>query len=168
MFLSAMAATCLIRLELPPRPRGPVSFATVFGGLAFIRSRPLILGAITLDLFAMLIGGATALLPVYALDILHGTPLALGLLRAAPALGALGMASLMAYRPIRRHAGPKMFGTVIVVGAATVVFGLSRAPPLSVLALATLGAADVISVVIRQTLVQLGSAGGDARPAFPR
>ena len=106
MFVLAAIATSVIRLEQPPRPRGPMTFATVFGGLAFIRSRPRVLGAISLDLFAVLLGGATALLPVYALDILHGSPLALGLLRASPAVGALGISLLLARRPIRGRAGP--------------------------------------------------------------
>ncbi len=157
MFVLAALATLIIRLEQPPRPRGPVTLATVFGGLAFIRRHPSILGAISLDLFAVLFGGATALLPVYALDILHGSPLALGLLRASPAVGALGISLLLARRPIRGHAGPLMFGAVAVFGIATIVFGLSRSLPLSIAAMAVLGAADVVSVVIRSTLVQLGT-----------
>ncbi len=155
LFVLAALAMLLVRLEQPPRPRGPVTLATVFGGLAFIRSRPSILGAIPLDLFAVLLGGATALLPVYALDILHGSPLELGLLRASPALGALAISLLLARRPIRGSAGPIMFGAVAVFGIATIVFGVSRSLPLSIAALAVLGAADVVSVVIRSTLVQL-------------
>ena len=157
MFVSSLVAMGFVRLEQPPRPRGPVSLATVFGGLAFIRSRPNILGAISLDLFAVLLGGATALLPVYALDILHGSPFALGLLRGSPAIGALAMSLLLARRPIRGQAGRLMFAAVIVFGIATIVFGLSRSLPLSIAAMAVLGAADVISVVVRSTLVQLGT-----------
>ncbi len=157
MFVLAALAMLVVRLEQPPRPRGPVTLATVFGGLAFIGSRPSILGAISLDLFAVLLGGATALLPVYALDILHGSPFELGLLRAAPAVGALAVSLLLARRPIRGRAGPLMFGAVAVFGLATIVFGVSRSAPLSIAALAVLGAADVVSVVIRSTLVQLGT-----------
>ena len=157
MFASSLAVMGFVRLERPPRPRGPVSLATVFGGLAFIRSQPRILGAISLDLFAVLFGGATALLPVYALDILHGSPMALGLLRGAPAIGALAMSLLLARRPIRGRAGRLMFAAVIVFGIATIAFGLSRFLPLSIAALAVLGAADVLSVVVRSTLVQLGT-----------
>ena len=157
MFVLSLSAMSLVRLEQPPRPRGPVSLATVFGGLSFIRSHPRILGAISLDLFAVLLGGATALLPVYALDILHGSPMALGLLRGAPAIGAVGMSLLLARRPIRSQAGHLMFAAVIVFGIATIVFGLSRSLPLSIAAMAVLGAADVVSVVVRSTLVQLGT-----------
>ena len=157
MFVLAALAMLAVRLEQPPRPRVPVTLTTVFGGLAFIRRRPSILGAISLDLFAVLLGGATALLPVYALDILHGNPFELGLLRAAPAIGALLISLLLTRRPIRGHAGPIMFGAVAVFGIATIVFGLSRSLPLSIAALAVLGAADVVSVVIRSTLVQLGT-----------
>ena len=157
MFVLAAVAMSVVRLEQPLRPRGPVSLATVFGGLAFIWSRPKILGAISLDLFAVLLGGATALLPVYALDILHGSPLALGLLRASPAIGALAMSVLLARRPITGRAGPLMFGSVALFGAATIVFGLSRSLPLSIAAMAVLGAADVVSVVVRSTLVQMNT-----------
>jgi len=156
-FLLAAISMSFVRLELPPRPRGPVSLSTVFGGIAFIRSRPKILGAISLDLFAVLLGGATALLPVYALDILHGSPFWLGLLRASPAIGALGMSLVLARRPIKGRAGPIMFGAVILFGIATIGFGYSRNLPLSILCLAILGAADVVSVVVRSTLVQLGT-----------
>ena len=157
LFLSALLTMSLVRLERPPTPRGPVSLASVFGGLDFIRRRPTILGAISLDLFAVLLGGATALLPVYALDILHGSPLALGLLRASPAIGALSMSLLLTRRPITGHAGPLMFAAVAIFGVATIVFGVSRSLPVSIAALAVLGAADVISVVVRSTLVQLGT-----------
>ncbi|MBE7211487.1 MAG: MFS transporter [Gluconacetobacter diazotrophicus] len=156
-FLFAAAAMSTVRLEQPPRPRGPVTLDAVFGGLRFIRAHPPLLGAISLDLFAVLLGGATALLPVYALSILHGTPLMLGLLRAAPAIGALLVSLVLARLPITGRAGPIMFGSVAVFGLATVVFGISRSLPLSIAALAVLGAADVVSVVVRSTLVQLGT-----------
>ncbi len=157
MFVLSLTAMGFVRLEQPPRPRGPVSLATVFGGLAFIRSQPRILGAISLDLFAVLLGGATALLPVYALDILHGSPMALGLLRGSPAIGAVAMSLLLARRPIRGRAGRLMFAAVIVFGIATIAFGLSRSLPLSIASMVVLGAADVVSVVVRSTLVQLGT-----------
>ena len=157
MFALAALAMLVVRLEQPPRPRGPVTLAAVFGGLGFIRRHPAILGAISLDLFAVLLGGATALLPVYALDILHGSPLELGVLRAAPAIGALLTSLLLARQPVRGRAGPLMFGSVAVFGLATIAFGLSRSAPLSIAALAVMGAADVVSVVIRSTLVQLGT-----------
>jgi MFS family permease len=155
MFVAASAAMVVVRLEQPPRPRGPVTLRTVFGGIGFIRSRPEILGAISLDLFAVLLGGATALLPVYALDILHGSAFWLGLLRASPAIGALAVSIFLARWPLRRRAGPKMFAAVAVFGLATIVFGVSRSLPLSVVAMMILGGADVVSVVVRSTLVQL-------------
>ena len=135
MFVLAAIGMSLVRLELPPRPRGPVTLASVFGGLAFIRSRPQLLGAISLDLFAVLLGGATALLPVYALDILHGSPFWLGVLRGSPAIGALLVSVVLARRPIRRHAGVLMFAAVAVFGLATILFGVSRSLPVSILAM---------------------------------
>ena len=135
--------------------RDPVSLASVFSGLVFIWRRPIILGAISLDLFVVLLGGATALLPIYARDILQTGPLGLGLLRAASGVGALVMAVLLAKRPPRRGVGPILFGSVTLFGLATIVFGLSTSLPLSLAALAVLGAANVVSVVIRWSLVQL-------------
>lgn len=137
------------------RPREPVSFASVFSGIAFIRSRPALLGSISLDLFAVLLGGATALLPAYARNILHTGPLGLGAMRAMPAMGALAMSLLLARLPVARRAGPRMFAAVAVFGLATIVFGLSRSLWLSFSALAVLGASDVVSVMIRSSLVQL-------------
>ena len=155
--LFALAAISIgrVTLEAPLQPRQKINLSTVFGGIAFIRARPDILGAISLDLFAVLLGGATALLPVYAHDILHAGPFALGLLRAAPALGAVGVALFLARHPITGRAGSLMFASVAVFGLATIVFGLSRWLPLSIAALAVLGAADVVSVVVRSSLVQL-------------
>ena len=129
----------------------------VFAGVRFIRNNPAILGTISLDLFAVLFGGVTALLPIYARDILQTGPLGLGILRAAPAVGALLMTIVLARHSINRHVGLRMFQAVIVFGAATVVFALSQWMWLSVLALAVLGAADTISVVIRFSLVQLAT-----------
>ena len=131
------------------------SWESVLAGLKFVWQRKLVLGATTLDLFAVLLGGATALLPIYARDILQIGPVGLGLLRAAPAAGAF-LASIALLRwPLRRHVGPKLLAAVAVFGLATVVFGLSRSFTLSLLALVLTGAADSISVVVRSTLVQL-------------
>ncbi|MCP3465337.1 MULTISPECIES: MFS transporter [unclassified Bradyrhizobium] len=129
----------------------------IFAGVRFIRSNPAILGTISLDLFAVLFGGVTALLPIYARDILQAGPLGLGVLRAAPAVGALMMTMVLARHAIARHVGIRMFQAVIVFGIGTVVFALSQWMWLSVLALAVLGAADTISVVIRFSLVQLAT-----------
>ena len=125
--------------------------------LAFVRRNPAILGTISLDLFAVLLGGATALLPIYAHDILHTGPLGLGVLRAAPAVGALMMTAVLARHAINRRAGMRMFQAVIIFGLATVVFAVSHLMWLSILALAIMGAADTVSVVIRSTLVQLAT-----------
>jgi MFS family permease len=137
------------------RSRPPATRASLFSGIHFIRRQPVILGSISLDLFAVLLGGATALLPVYARDILGVGASGFGALRAAPALGSLAMTTLLVLRPIRRRAGRKMFAAVFAFGVATVVFGLSRSFPLSFAALVALGAADIVSVVIRGSLVQL-------------
>lgn len=140
----------------PPQPSAePPGWRTVFAGLRFIRSRPAVLGAISLDLFAVLLGGATALLPIFAKDILHVGPLGLGVLRAAPAVGALALSVWLTRRPIQRQVGAAMFRAVAVYGLATLVFGLSTSFWLSLAALFVAGAADMVSVVIRQSLVQL-------------
>jgi MFS family permease len=126
-------------------------------GVRFVRARSVILGAISLDLFAVLLGGSVALLPVYARDILHVGPVGLGFLRSAPAIGAAIVAGLLGRKPLARHAGQVMFGAVIVFGVATIVFGLSANFYLSLAALATLGAADMLSVFIRQSLIQFAT-----------
>jgi MFS family permease len=131
--------------------------AALFDGIGFVRRNPAILGTISLDLFAVLLGGATALLPIYASDILHTGPWGLGVLRGAPAVGALFMAAFLARHTINRRAGMRMFQAVIVFGVATAVFAISHWLWLSVLALAILGAADTVSMVIRISLVQLGT-----------
>ncbi|GAA0576541.1 MFS transporter [Rhizomicrobium electricum] len=122
-------------------------------GIRFVRNRPVIFGAISLDLFAVLLGGATALLPIYARDILHSTPVGLGLLRSAPAVGAAVVALMLARWPVERQIGVKMFGAVAVFGVATIVFGVSTDFWLSMGALFVLGASDMISVFVRQSLV---------------
>ena len=157
LYLTGAVLTATIRMQWTPPPKEKPTLRSVFSGIAFIRSRPAILGCISLDLFAVLLGGAVALLPVYARDILHTGPWGLGMLRGAPAVGALAMSVLLARHSVGRHAGWKMFGAVMVFGVATVVFGLSRWLPLSVAALAISGGADVVSVVVRQTLVQIGT-----------
>jgi MFS family permease len=129
----------------------------IFAGVRFIRNNPAILGTISLDLFAVLLGGVVALLPIYARDILQTGPLGLGILRAAPAVGALFMTIVLARHTINRHVGLRMFQAVIIFGAATVVFALSQWMWLSVISLAVLGAADTVSVVIRFSLVQLAT-----------
>ncbi len=129
----------------------------LYAGVRFIRNNPAILGTISLDLFAVLLGGVVALLPIYARDILQTGPLGLGILRAAPAIGALFMTIVLARHTINEHVGMRMFQAVIVFGAATVVFALSQWMWLSVLSLAILGAADTVSVVIRFSLVQLAT-----------
>lgn len=137
--------------------KDPASSDDLFAGVRFIRSNSPILGTISLDLFAVLFGGVTALLPIYARDILHTGPLGLGVLRAAPAVGALLMTAILARHSINRHVGLRMFQAVIVFGVATVAFALSYWMWLSLLALAILGAADTVSVVIRFSLVQLAT-----------
>ncbi|GBQ19205.1 major facilitator superfamily transporter [Gluconacetobacter sacchari DSM 12717] len=151
----AAVATLFMRLDFPARVRRPMTLETVLGGLHFIRRNPEMMGAISLDLFAVLLGGATAMLPLYADAILHAGPTGLGVLRMAPALGALLVAVIFARWPLKRRAGEAMFAAVTVFGVATIVFGLSRSLVLSVAALAVLGGADVISVVVRGALVQL-------------
>jgi MFS family permease len=155
LFLTASSFVALIRIERTPPNREPVSLQSLFAGIVFIRNQPVILGAISLDLFAVLLGGATALLPVYARDILAAGPWGLGLLRSAPAVGALAMSIFLARHTIEHRIGWIMFGAVVIFGVATIVFALSTSFVLSLGALVVLGAADVISVVIRSSLVQI-------------
>ena len=160
-----MVAFCLagaflmgaIRLTQPAVVRDAATPADLFAGVRFVRNNPAILGTISLDLFAVLLGGATALLPIYARDILETGPLGLGILRAAPAVGALLMTAVLARHAIHRRVGMRMFQAVIVFGLATIVFAVSRSMTLSVVALAIMGAADTVSVVIRFSLVQLAT-----------
>ena len=155
---ATLAALVLIAaLRLPPasRPPAAASVEAVLGGLRYIRRTPLVLGAISLDLFAVLLGGAVAMLPVYARDILKLGATGLGLLRGAPGAGALATAVALAHWPLRRRAGYAMLACVAAFGAFTIVFGLSRSLPLSLAALAMAGACDMISVNVRQTMVQL-------------
>jgi MFS family permease len=135
--------------------RGPNPWSQMVEGLRYVRHNRLVLGAISLDLFAVLLGGATAMLPVFARDILHAGPEGLGHLRAAPAVGATLTAGFFSIRPLKRNVGLKMLAAVGVFGAATIVFGFSRWMPLSLACLALLGAADMFSVYVRQSLIQL-------------
>jgi MFS family permease len=150
---------CLLMLNLPARQtplnKGKATLDSLLAGIRFIRSRPDILGAISLDLFAVLLGGATALLPVFARDILHTGPWGLGLLRAAPAAGALILSVWLSRHALERRVGMVMFGSVAGFGVATLVFALSTSFALSLAALFALGALDMISMVIRGALVQL-------------
>jgi MFS family permease len=154
LFLAAAAIFLIRHAHAVPR-REPVTMQSVFAGISFIRHKPEVLGAISLDLFAVLLGGATALLPAYAKDILHTGPWGLGLLRSSPAAGALLMSLFLSFRPLRKNVGRIMFSGVGVFGAVTMVFALSRSFFLSMAALVLLGAADVISVVVRSSLVQI-------------
>jgi MFS family permease len=155
--LYLVAGLCIISIRGNTKPvvQPGSRWALMKEGLAYVWTNKIVFGAISLDLFAVLLGGATALLPVFARDVLHAGPQAFGVLRAGPAMGASAVAILLAANPIRRHAGVIMFCGVAVFGAATVVFGLSKWLPLSVVALATLGGADMLSVYVRQTLVQI-------------
>ena len=155
LFVLAGASAAAIRRQRTARARPPVTLETVFSGVAYIRQRPVLLGTMSLDLFDVLLGGATALLPIYARDILGAGPTGLGLLRSAPAVGALLTSIFLARYPLERGIGRTLFRAVMVFGAATVVFGLSTSFALSLVALSVLGAADVVSVVIRVSLVQL-------------
>jgi MFS family permease len=155
LFLATGLMVYLIRVERSQPRLESTGLWSVLDGIRFIRSQPAVLGAISLDMFAVLLGGATALLPIYARDILHTGPWGLGLLRSSTAVGALGMALWLAHHPLRGHAGRKMFAAVALFGVATIAFGVSRSFVASLLALAVLGASDMVSVVVRQTLVQL-------------
>ncbi len=160
-FLGAGVLLASIRLATSALPsREPMTLQSLFGGIHYIRSQRVILGAISLDLFAILLGGATALLPIYARDILDAGPTGLGLLRAAPALGAVLVSLVLVRLPLERHVGRTMFASITVFGVATIIFGLSESFALSFAALMALGAADMVSVVIRTSLVQLQTPDG--------
>ena len=155
--LFAVAGAMVLAVPRPPQKTvpEPATWSTVIAGFRYVWQEKIVLGAISLDLFAVLLGGAVALLPAYARDILDTGPWGLGLLRSAPGMGAIVVALYLAVRPVRDHAGVIMFVTVGLFGAFNLVFGLSTAVWLSVLALALAGAADMISVYIRETLIQL-------------
>ncbi|HKT14265.1 MAG TPA: MFS transporter [Allosphingosinicella sp.] len=156
--LFSLALACMLMIH--PVARAPIDgsqkpWAQMIDGLKYVRKNRLVLGAISLDLFAVLLGGATAMLPIFARDILDAGPTGLGHLRAAPAVGATLTAIWFSFRPLKHNVGLKMLAAVVVFGAATIVFGLSRSMPLSLLCLALLGAADMLSVYVRHSLIQL-------------
>lgn len=154
-FVLSIALVSFVDIQRPPQEREPPTLSSVLAGFHFIRTRPRLLGVITLDLFVILLGGATALLPIFARDILEMGPVGLGLLRSAPAVGALTTSIILSRHPIERHIGVTMFAVVAMFGLATMVFALSTWFPLSLLALAILGASDSVSVVLRFSLVQI-------------
>ena len=156
--LVAAAAVLILLIGRVPQPgeaKEETTLGSLFAGFAFIRREKIVLGAISLDLFAVLLGGAVALLPVYARDILEVGPWGLGLLRAAPGVGAVSMALYLARYGIRDQAGRILFVFVALFGLFTLVFGLSTSVPLSIVALVLMGACDMVSVYIRETLLQL-------------
>ena len=155
LFIVSAFATFAIRKNAPPVVHTASRIALIKEGLVYVWENKIVFGAISLDLFAVLLGGATALLPVFARDVLHVGPAGFGILRTGPAIGAAAVALTLASRPIRHRAGLTMFAGVAVFGLATIVFALSRSLWLSVAALAVLGGADMLSVFVRQTLVQL-------------
>ena len=156
LYVVAGLCAAVIRARRTSRLAEPVALESVLSGLLFIRSQRVLLGVMSLDMFAVLLGGgATALLPIYARDILGTGPGGLGLLRSAPAVGALVTSIVLAYRPLRWRVGRTLYRVIIIFGVATVVFGASSSFALSLVALAVLGAADVVSVVIRSSLVQI-------------
>jgi MFS family permease len=154
-FSAAVTLVSFVRSARPAAGREPPSVSSVLAGFDYIRTRRRLLGVITLDLCVVLVGSATALLPIYARDILSVGPVGLGLLRSAPAAGALLTAVTLAHHPVERRIGPKMFAAVAIFGVATIVFALSGTFLLSLAALAVLGAADAMSIVIRVSLVQI-------------
>lgn len=153
------ALACLLTFAVPAistkTRQEPTTLASIFGGVTYICSRPELLGAISLDLFAVLLGGATALLPIFAHDVLHTGPWGLGILRAAPSLGAVVMSLVLVRWPLKRYVGRVMFLSVAVFGVSTIVFAVSYALWLSVVTLIVLGAADSVSMIIRGSLIQL-------------
>ncbi|MET4633818.1 MULTISPECIES: MFS transporter [Kaistia] len=156
----AMMIIGAILILLVPKPAQKIlgdkaSWETVIAGFRYVWKEKIVLGAISLDLFAVLLGGATALMPIFARDILDVGPWGLGLLRAAPAVGALTVAAWLAFHPIRNHAGLLLFAFVTMFGLTTIVFGLSTLVWVSVVALILMGASDMVSVYIRETLIQL-------------
>ncbi|MBB4121358.1 MFS transporter [Martelella radicis] len=157
--LALFAGATVLMLMVPKpasrRPHSAVSFESILAGFRFITSEKVVLGAISLDLFVVLLGGAVALMPVFARDILDLGPWGLGLLRAAPGVGGVLVALVLASVPIRHHAGYYMFAGVAVFGISTIVFGLSASPWISIAALAVMGGADMISVYVRETLIAL-------------
>jgi MFS family permease len=154
VFVLAIVLVSLIQMQSTPPDKKPVTAEAVFAGFRYIRHNRVVLGAISLDLFAMLLGGVTALLPIYAKDVLVTGPWGLGLLRSAPAIGALAVSVWLAHHQIEHRVGRLLFGAVSVFGAAAVAFAFSTSLVVSIVALAVYGAGDAVSVVIRHSLVQ--------------
>jgi hypothetical protein len=157
MLLGFITLVGMIRTRVVQTEKKAFSAKTVLAGLEYVWRSKLLLGSISLDLFAVLLGGAAALLPIFATDILHAGPRGLGLLRAMPSVGALAISLLMVVRPIKRRAGATMLVCVGIFGAATVVFGLSKSIWLSSAALVVVGASDMVSVVVRSSVLQLAT-----------
>jgi MFS family permease len=155
LYVTSSILISTVTVERTARLREPLSLAMLFAGFFYIRHNPIVLGVITLDLFAVVLGGVFALLPVFARDVFSTDAWGLGLLRASPGIGALITAGLMAYQPLRQHIGRIMFAAVATYGITIIIFALSRSFILSMALLAILGAADMLSVVIRMTLIQL-------------
>jgi MFS family permease len=156
-WLAACVLNGNMRLDRPVVAKEPPSFSALFAGVGFVRRNPTILGTISLDLAAVLLGGAMALFPIFARDILHTGPWGLGMLRGAPAIGGLLMTAALTRFPLTRRVGLRMFQAVIIFGLATLAFALSRSLVFSLIVLAIMGAADTVSVVIRLSLVQLAT-----------
>ena len=157
MLMGFLVLVGMIRISMAPVEKKAFSMKTVLAGLEYVWTTKLLLGSISLDLFAVLLGGATALLPIFATDILHAGPRGLGLLRAMPSVGALVVSLTMLVRPIKRKAGKIMLTCVGIFGAATVVFGLSKSLWVSLVALVLVGASDMVSVVVRSSILQLAT-----------
>lgn len=155
LMLSALFTYIVKVKQVRNRKGATVSLRSFFSGLEYVRSKPIIFGAISLDLFVVLLGGATALMPIFAQDILQTGPWGLGLLRAAPAVGAIIVSAVLAFYPLEKSVGKTLFGAIAVYGLATMVFALSSNLALSLFALMVIGGSDVISMVIRSSLVQL-------------
>ena len=155
LMLSALFTYIVKVKQVRNRKGAAVSLRSFFSGLEYVRSKPIIFGAISLDLFVVLLGGATALMPIFAQDILQTGPWGLGVLRAAPAVGAIIVSAVLAFYPLEKSVGKTLFGAIAVYGLATMVFALSSNLVLSLLALMVIGGSDVISMVIRSSLVQL-------------
>jgi len=155
LFLASTILVWCIPIKWPPSARAPLSFDALFAGINFVRRNPIVLGAMSLDMFAVIFGGATALLPIFARDIFQVGTLGLGLMRAAPAVGALACSFAIARWPLRRHVGLVMYAAVGVFGLATICFGLSTSFLFSMAMLVVIGASDMLSIVIRQPVIQL-------------
>jgi hypothetical protein len=157
LFLSGIVLTYFMHIRTGRLEKRDISLETVLAGFKYVWNQKIVLGSISLDLFAVLLGGAVALLPVYADQILHIGARGLGVMRAMPAVGAAIMGGVLAWRPLRRRAGMVMFVCVTIFGTATIIFGLSRSFALSLAMLFAIGASDMVSVIIRGTLVQVNT-----------